>query len=93
MHRRIIVPGALGAASVLLAIPLPGGPSPGAPGIGDPYYPAYGNGGYDVSHYDLRLTYRPDSDRLEGTATILAAPPRTCPGSTWTSCWTSARYG
>lgn len=73
MHRRIIMPGALGAASVLLAIPASAAaPSPGAPGIGDPYYPAYGNGGYDVSHYDLRLTYRPDSDRLEGTATILA---------------------
>ncbi|MER5529842.1 hypothetical protein ACFV23_04755 [Streptomyces sp. NPDC059627] len=25
-----------------------------AEGIGDPYYPAYGNGGYDVSHYDPR---------------------------------------
>ncbi|HEY6665634.1 MAG TPA: hypothetical protein VI036_10965, partial [Propionibacteriaceae bacterium] len=22
--------------------------TPGAPGIGDPYYPNYGNGGYDV---------------------------------------------
>ena len=26
---------------------------PGAPGIGDPYYPLDGNGGYDVAHYDL----------------------------------------
>ena len=34
--------------------------SPGAPGAGDPYYPNAGNGGYDVSHYDLELTY----DRL-----------------------------
>ncbi|MFC4507450.1 MULTISPECIES: M1 family metallopeptidase [Streptomyces] len=73
MHRRILVPGALAAASVLLAIPASAaGASPGAPGIGDPYYPAYGNGGYDVSHYDLRLTYQPATDRLEGTATVLA---------------------
>lgn len=44
----------------------------GAPGIGDPYYPASGNGGYDVSHYDLRLQYQPKTDLLEGTATLLA---------------------
>ncbi|SEQ20920.1 Peptidase family M1 [Streptomyces sp. yr375] len=73
MHRRLIAPGALAAASVLLAIPASAaGYSPGAPGIGDPYYPAYGNGGYDVSHYDLRLTYQPATDELAGTATILA---------------------
>ncbi|SHH68355.1 M1 family metallopeptidase [Streptomyces sp. 3214.6] len=73
MHRRLIAPGALAAASVLLAIPASAaGYSPGASGIGDPYYPAYGNGGYDVSHYDLRLTYQPATDELQGTATILA---------------------
>ncbi|MFC9283853.1 M1 family metallopeptidase [Streptomyces collinus] len=73
MHRRIIAPGALAAASLLLAIPASAAtPSPGAPGIGDPYYPYYGNGGYDVSHYDLRLRYQPATDELEGTATIQA---------------------
>ncbi|MFF7236486.1 M1 family aminopeptidase [Streptomyces collinus] len=73
MHRRIIAPGALAAASLLLAIPASAAtPSPGAPGIGDPYYPYYGNGGYDVSHYDLRLRYQPGTDELEGTATIQA---------------------
>ena len=71
MHRRIIAPGALAAASLLLAIPASAADfSPGAPGIGDPYYPAYGNGGYDVSHYDLRLKYQPATDELEGTATL-----------------------
>ncbi|MEU7427606.1 M1 family metallopeptidase [Streptomyces sp. NPDC040750] len=73
MHRRIIAPGALAAASLLLAIPASAASySPGAPGIGDPYYPYYGNGGYDVSHYDLRLQYQPKTDELQGTATILA---------------------
>ncbi|MFC4607209.1 M1 family metallopeptidase [Streptomyces maoxianensis] len=72
MHRRLIVPGGL-AASLLLAIPASAADSsPGAPGIGDPYYPASGNGGYDTSHYDLRLKYQPATDLLEGTATILA---------------------
>ncbi|MHB9857789.1 M1 family metallopeptidase [Streptomyces sp. YIM S03343] len=73
MHRRIFAPGALAAASLLLAVPASAaGYAPGAPGIGDAYYPYYGNGGYDVSHYDLRLKYQPATDELEGTATILA---------------------
>jgi aminopeptidase N len=47
-------------------------PTPGSPGVGDVYYPEYGNGGYDVEHYDIRLRYYPDTDRLTGTTTILA---------------------
>jgi hypothetical protein len=79
VHRRIIVPGALAMAALLPAIPATAASfSPGAPGIGDPYYPAYGNGGYDVSHYDLRLKYQPATDRLEGTATILARTTQAC---------------
>ncbi|MFD7503530.1 M1 family metallopeptidase [Streptomyces sp. NPDC059850] len=71
-HHRLIVPSAA-AACLLLAIPASAAtPAPGAPGIGDSYYPSYGNGGYDVSHYDLRLKYQPKSDALEGTATIVA---------------------
>ncbi|GAA4892497.1 M1 family metallopeptidase [Streptomyces coeruleoprunus] len=74
VHRRLIAPGAI-AASLLLAIPASAaGFEPGAAGIGDPYYPASGNGGYDVAHYDLRLKYQPATDVLEGTATILATP-------------------
>ncbi|CAL9589611.1 hypothetical protein SUDANB120_05218 [Streptomyces sp. enrichment culture] len=72
MHRKVIAPSVL-AASLLLVIPASAaGSAAGAPGIGDPYYPASGNGGYDVSHYDLRLKYQPATDLLEGTATLLA---------------------
>ena len=46
--------------------------SPGAQGVGDPYYPLYGNGGYDVGHYDLQIRYKPRSDYLRGVATIEA---------------------
>jgi aminopeptidase N len=63
------------AASIGLLIAAPSAaaaPAPGAPGIGDPYYPTYGNGGYDVSHYDLKLKYQPKTDALQGTATLLA---------------------
>ncbi|MBA3489398.1 MAG: M1 family metallopeptidase [Longispora sp.] len=48
------------------------GPVRGAAGIGDSYYPAYGNGGYDVIHYDVKLKYQPTTDQLEGTTTIKA---------------------
>jgi aminopeptidase N len=44
----------------------------GAPGIGDPDFPKDGNGGYDVSHYDLRIGYTPSSKHLDGVATIKA---------------------
>jgi aminopeptidase N len=44
----------------------------GAAGIGDPYFPQAGNGGYDVAGYDLALKYDPKSGRLDGTATITA---------------------
>lgn len=45
---------------------------PGAPGVGDPYFPLDGNGGYDVRHYGLDVEYDPDTDLLEGEATITA---------------------
>lgn len=45
---------------------------PGAPGLGDPYYPLDGNGGYNVARYLLDLSYDPASDVLAGTATIRA---------------------
>jgi aminopeptidase N len=48
------------------------GGSPGAPGIGDPYFPLDGNGGYDVLHYDLDVRYEPATDVLTGVATIKA---------------------
>ncbi|GAA3938401.1 M1 family metallopeptidase [Actinomadura viridis] len=46
--------------------------TPGAPGVGDAYFPLEGNGGYDVRHYDLDLTYDPGSDQLDGIVTINA---------------------
>ncbi|MFF1607169.1 M1 family metallopeptidase [Amycolatopsis sp. NPDC058278] len=60
-----------GVVSVLLAGTASAAPSPGAPGAGDPYYPNAGNGGTDVLHYDIRLTYQPATDLLSGTTTLL----------------------
>jgi len=66
-----VTPGVMGAAG---GGPVcePGGRAAGAPGVGDPYYPLYGNGGYDVRHYDLSVRYDPGTDRLKGVAIITA---------------------
>ena len=46
--------------------------SPGASGIGDPYFPLEGNGGYDVQHYDLTFSYDPATDKLDAVNEITA---------------------
>src|SRR3954462_3003849 len=51
--------------------------SPGRPGVGDPYFPLEGNGGYDVSHYDPPLGYRPPPPPPRGPATIAAVARKT----------------
>src|SRR4028118_2134051 len=51
------------------ATPRPGVDDVGAPGIGDPYFQGYGNGGYDVGHYDIRVQWFPGRQRLVGTET------------------------
>ncbi|MFC4105989.1 M1 family metallopeptidase [Micromonospora zhanjiangensis] len=73
---------ALVAAAAALTLTIAGGavtgapaqaePSPGGPGLGDSYFPDYGNSGYDVDHYDIRLRYDPATDKLSGTTTIVA---------------------
>ena len=46
--------------------------TPGAPGLGDPFFPLAGNGGYDVGDYALALDYEPAGNLLRGSATITA---------------------
>lgn len=46
--------------------------TPGAPGLGDPYDPLGGNGGYDVDEYHLAIRYDPRSGELAGAATVRA---------------------
>ncbi|MGW5368033.1 M1 family metallopeptidase [Streptomyces sp. NPDC004009] len=62
---------ATAAASFLLIAASPA-PTPGAPGIGDPYFPQLGNGGYDARHYDLDIAYAPGTGRLDGRTTLRA---------------------
>jgi aminopeptidase N len=57
----------------LLALGLLGGGTAAAQtGPTDPFFPRSGNPGYDVSHYDVSLSYQPGSGRLRGTARIEA---------------------
>ena len=58
------------AAPSSSAAPVP--PVAGSEGIGDPYFPLAGNGGYDVSAYDIQVRYDPPTDRIEGHTTITA---------------------
>jgi len=49
---------------------VPASPEPGSPDGEDPYFPASGNGGYDVTHYDLQVAT--DSDESGATKTLTA---------------------
>jgi aminopeptidase N len=61
-------------ASALLAAPAAAAPfSPGSSGLGDPFFPLAGNGGYDVKHYSLDLDYEPQpANVLDAEAKIVA---------------------
>ncbi len=72
MHRRHPTRALLGLGiAALLASAAPAG----AAKPSEPFFPRSGNPGYDVSHYDVRLRYRPGNgwlnatDRIEATAT------------------------
>ncbi len=44
----------------------------GSAGLGDSYFPDLGNGGYDVTHYNLSLRYDPAGTELDATALLEA---------------------
>jgi aminopeptidase N len=61
------------AAALVLAAPAAARDfEPGATGLGDPFFPLAGNGGYDVSHYSLDLAYDRATNHLAGHAVIRA---------------------
>jgi aminopeptidase N len=66
-------PGDAGPSDAPAGVPRCGPePTAGALGAGDPYFPKYGNGGYDVQHYDLAIRYAPATRVLRGVAAIEA---------------------
>jgi aminopeptidase N len=65
----------LATAAALLALaaaPAAAAFTPGSDGAGDPFFPQGGNGGYEVSHYSLKLDYEPQNEQLAGDAAISA---------------------
>jgi aminopeptidase N len=48
------------------------GSTVGSIGAGDPYFPRQGNGGYNVAHYRLWISFHPDTNYLFGHAVIRA---------------------
>ncbi|MFF9482724.1 M1 family metallopeptidase [Streptomyces sp. NPDC014733] len=80
--RRTFVTGALSTAALSLAadgVPTSGtarrgaGRGPGAP-VAAGYFPAHGDPGYDVAHYDIRLAYRPRGRALDAVTRVTASP-------------------
>jgi aminopeptidase N len=47
-------------------------PDHGSYGLGDPFYPMLGNGGYDVLNYDITLNVHMDENTINGSAIIMA---------------------
>lgn len=47
-------------------------PTPGASGVGDPYFPELGNGGYDAIHYTIDLAVNLNDNSIAGTVTMEA---------------------
>jgi aminopeptidase N len=46
--------------------------APSEDGVGDPYYPTDGNGGYDVTTYHVQISYDPSSKVLTGDTQVTA---------------------
>ena len=72
-------PGSAGSSSSAVRTPSSAVSTPstvdgavGDPGIGDPYYPDAGNGGYNVTGYNVTMTYTPETNQLQATTVIAA---------------------
>ena len=63
------LPGVSGSTTTGETVP-PARPVEGDIGLGDPYYPDWGNGGYDAVRYTLDLTIRPEQDLVDAVVTM-----------------------
>ena len=77
MRYRTAMTAALGGSALVLAL-VPSAEArhtaftPGSSGVGDAYFPKAGNGGYDVQHYDVRLSYFAKRKTIDATVRIRA---------------------
>ncbi len=70
--RRLAASTVVAALVAAPALAAEGAFTPGAPGIGDPYFSTMGNGGYDVEHYDVAVRYTLSTGRLAGRTAVTA---------------------
>ena len=87
--KRYLLAATLCVCAALLLLPaaaVGAGFSPGSPGTGDPMYPLAGNGGYDVSHYFLKLAYQPEGNHLVGARRRSARRPRRTSRASTSTC-------
>src|SRR6266536_273148 len=78
---------ALVAAAIAVAGPVQAESSyvAGSSGVGDPFFPLAGNGGYDVSNYSLRLDYdHATSFTRDGQELVITPHPRLDAGDAFT---------
>jgi aminopeptidase N len=57
-------------ATVWLGLAPGAGAAVASAGVGDPYFPKAGNGGYDVRRYDVGLDIQPGANEVDGDITI-----------------------
>ncbi len=57
---------------LLLGTSLVSAQSAGSAGLGDPYFPTLGNGGYDVQHYDIAIDVDVKDQKFTATTTMTA---------------------
>jgi len=80
--RRSVLALGTAAAAAAVAVPALGTPAaarphgfhpePGSDGVGDPLFPTLGNGGYQVTHYDLTFDFTPVTYDFTATVKISA---------------------
>jgi aminopeptidase N len=67
-----VLAGLVALALVCGSAALAAGGAHGSAGVGDPFFPKAGNGGYEVDHYQLRLTYHAGKRRIAAIARLSA---------------------
>lgn len=67
-----VVAALLGVLAHFAVNPAPMNATPGASGVGDPYFPHLGNGGYDALHYTIDLETELSVATIAGTVTMEA---------------------
>ena len=92
MRRLLIVVAGGVVATVLVTGTAAGHPKfvKGSAGLGDPYFPRAGNGGYNVPHYGIDLPLQAEPNFMRARTKILAtATENLCDSTSTSGTWES----